>query len=260
MSVGTMKFDSDPNCRAIVTGTSTGIGEAVARQLLEHGWSVVGIARRPSPFAHERYRHIAYDLGEVVDDPAALESQLAVHDVQTLRRVGLVNNAAVPQGLMSVARLDPRELARIYAVNLIAPIWFMGYALRATSPDTPLRIVNVSSGAGTTGFAGLAAYGSSKAALRLAGMSLAREWDTPSPAARPRDNAAILSYEPGVVDTDMQRYARSRPADEFPWAQMFHDFAARGVAVPPERPAREIVAFLESDSEPPFAERRLRMG
>jgi hypothetical protein len=41
---------------------------------------------------------------------------------------------------------------------------------------------------------------------------------------------------------------------------MFHDFAARGVAVPPERPAREIVAFLESDSEPPFAERRLRMG
>src|SRR4029079_6537933 len=140
------------------------------------------------------------------------------------------------------------------------PIWLMGYVVRKAMDDTSLRIVNVSSGAGTTGFAGLAAYGRSKAALRLAGMSLAREWDTPSPTAALRHDAAILSYEPGVVDTDMQPYARSRPADEFPWAQMFHDFAARGVAVPPERPAREIVAFLESDSEPPFAERRLRMG
>jgi len=255
-----MKFDSDPKRTksAIVTGTSTGIGEAIARQLLEDGWSVIGIARRPSPFAHERYRHVAYDLAGVVDNAAALESQLALHDAQTLSRVGLVNNAAVPDGLMPVARLDPRELARIYAVNLIAPLWLMGYTLRTASPHTPVRIVNVSSGAGTTGFAGLAAYGSGKAALRLAGMSLAREWDTPSPTAVPRHDAAILSYEPGVVDTDMQRYARSRPADEFPWAQMFHDFAARGVAVPPERPAREIVAFLESDDQPPFTERRLR--
>jgi benzil reductase ((S)-benzoin forming) len=243
---------------AIVTGTSAGLGEAVARQLLERGWSVIGIARRPAPFAHERYRHVAYDLAGVADDPASLESQLTLPDVRTLSRIGLVNNAAVPEGLMPIARLDPRQLARIYAVNLIAPLWLMGYALRSAPHDTPLRIVNVSSGAATTGFAGLATYGSSKAAMRLAGMSLAREWDTPSPTARPRDDAAILSYEPGVVDTDMQRYARSRPADEFPWAQMFHDFAARGVAVPPERPAREIVAFLESDDQPPFAERRLR--
>lgn len=257
-----MKYDSDPKRTksAIVTGTSAGVGEAVARQLLERGWSVIGIARRPAPFTHDRYRHVAYDLAGVVDDPAALESQLTLPDVQTLRRIGLVNNAAVPQGLMPVARLDPRELARIYAVNLIAPVWLMGYALRAAPTDTPVRIVNVSSGAGTTGFAGLAAYGSGKAALRLAGMSLAREWDTPSSTAAPRENAAILSYEPGVVDTDMQRYARSRPADEFPWAQMFHDFAARGVAVPPERPAREIVEFLESDGQPPFAEHRLRMS
>ena len=243
---------------AIVTGTSTGLGEAVARQLLERGWSVIGIARRPAPFTHERYRHVAHDLAGIVEAPTSLESQLALHDVRTLSRLGLVNNAALPEGLMPVARLDPRQLARIYAVNLIAPVWLMGYALRKTLDDTPLRIVNVSSGAATTGFAGLAAYGSSKAAMRLAGMSLAREWDTPSPTARPRRNAAILSYEPGVVDTDMQRYARTRPADEFPWAQMFHDFAARGVAVPPERPAREIVAFLESDNEPPFGERRLR--
>ena len=115
---------------AIVTGTSTGLGEAVARQLLERGWSVIGIARRPAPFTHERYRHVAHDLAGIVEAPTSLESQLALHDVRTLSRMGLVNNAAVPEGLMPVARLDPRQLARIYAVNLIAPVWLMGYALR----------------------------------------------------------------------------------------------------------------------------------
>jgi hypothetical protein len=87
-------------------------------------------------------------------------------------------------------------------------------------------------------------------------MSLAREWEGPAATARP--NAALLSYEPGVVDTDMQRYARSRPPDEFPWVQIFLDFAARGIAVPAARPATDIVAFVESASPPAFSEQRLR--
>jgi benzil reductase ((S)-benzoin forming) len=244
---------------AIVTGTTAGIGEAVARRLLEHGWFVIGIARRRSHLTHDAYRHIASDLASVADGPSDLESRLTPH-LEHARpdRFGLVNNAAAPEGLVPLARLDPAQLARVYAVNVIAPLWLMGLAVRVTPPNAALRIVNVSSGAATTGFAGLAAYGSSKAALRLAGMSLAREWDTPSPTASPRHNAAILSYEPGVVDTDMQQYARSRRPEEFPWVRMFQDFAARGSLVPPERPAVEIVSFLETDDHPVFAERRLR--
>lgn len=247
----------------IVTGTSTGLGETVARQLLEHGWFVVGIARRQAPITHGSYRHIAYDLATVAVDPAPLEAALVATLATTPpERVGLVNNAASPEGLMPLADLDPRQVARTYAVNVVAPLWLMGFVLRTAPDDRPVRIVNVSSGAATGGFPGLAAYGSSKAALRLAGMSLAGEWD---PAARTaaavnvRRDAAILSYEPGVVDTDMQAYARSRPPREFPWVQMFLDFAARGVAVPAERPAREIIAFLEAENQPPFTERRFRM-
>ena len=242
---------------AIVTGTSTGIGEAVARQLLDRGWDVIGIARRPSPISHAKYRHVAFDLAMVSQDPAPLEAAIATHVGDgSAHRVGLVNNAAAPEGLMPVANLDSRQLGRVYAVNVVAPLWLMGFAVRTLPADATLRIVNVSSGAATTGFPGLAAYGSSKAALRLAGMSLAREWDTAAPSKVLRD-ASILSYEPGVVDTDMQRYARSRSPEEFPWVQMFLDFARRGIAVPPERPARDIVAFLESNHQPRFAERRL---
>lgn len=249
---------------AIVTGSSAGLGHAVARQLLEQGWSVIGVARRPSPFTHPAYHHLAFDLARVVDDPSELASALdPLFRASERSRVGLVNNAAAPEGLMPVERLAPDLLARVFAVNTIAPIWLMGRVLQATAPNAVLRIVNVSSGAGTNGFPGLAAYGASKAALRLAGMSLAREWDgaVGPPGAAPalrRANAAIMSYEPGVVDTDMQRYARSRSPDEFPWVGIFHDFLARGLAVPPTRPAAEIVAFLESNAAPPFAERRLQ--
>ena len=244
---------------AIVTGTTAGLGKAVAEQLLERGWSVIGIARRPAALAHTAYRHIGADLASVPHDPTPLDSQLSAHLARlSPGRVGLVNNAASPEGLMPLERLEPQKVASIYAVNVIAPVWLMGFVLRNSSPDAAVRIVNVSSGAGTMGFPGLAAYGSGKAALRLAGMSLAREWDGSSIWAPVRRNAAILSYEPGVVDTDMQTYARTRSPEEFPWVQIFLDFEARGIAVAPRRPAADIVAFLEADGQAAFAERRLQ--
>lgn len=243
---------------ALVTGTSAGIGEAVARRLLDRDWKVIGIARRPPTISHTAYRHVAYDLAQVTGNPSVLETEIKGFVGEGLpTRAGLVNNAAVPEGLMPLDRLQVKDLARIYAVNVIAPIWLMGLFARLTPRDSALRIVNVSSGAATMGFPGLAAYGSSKAALRLAGMSLASEWRSDSPA-HTRADAAILSYEPGVVETDMQRYARAQPRDEFPWVGMFLEFEARQVLVPPERPAADIVSFLESDHQPPFAERRLR--
>jgi benzil reductase ((S)-benzoin forming) len=243
---------------AIVTGTTTGLGEAVARQLLERGWLVVGIARRPATIKDERYQHIAFDLAHVAVDPLLLESQLnrRLNGI-AVQRLGLVNNAASAEGLMPIAKLDPRAVADAHAVNFVAPLWLMGFAIRAVPPNAPLRIVNVSSGADTAAFAGLATYGGAKAALRMAGMSLAREWEQPSASAPAPADAAILSYQPGVVETDMQRYARSRPPEEFPWVGMFLDFKARGVGVPPELPARDVVAFLESSRQPTFAERRL---
>jgi NAD(P)-dependent dehydrogenase (short-subunit alcohol dehydrogenase family) len=123
--------------------------------------------------------------------------------------------------------------------------------------DIALRIVNVSSGAAVRAFPGLADYCASKAALRMTGMVTAAELDpglrrTPAP----RDTA-ILSYEPGTVDTDMQAAARARPLSAYPWGVLFREFAARGTLVPPTAPASEIVEFLETDGHPRFSERRL---
>jgi len=103
---------------------------------------------------------------------------------------------------------------------------------------------------------GLGPYCSSKAALRMAGQVLGAELASPlrrTPA--PRDTA-ILSYEPGVVETPMQRSARETPAEQFPWVGLFLDFKARGIVVSPELPAAEICEFLSSAPGQTFSEQR----
>jgi NAD(P)-dependent dehydrogenase (short-subunit alcohol dehydrogenase family) len=244
---------------ALVTGTTRGIGAATASRLLERGWQVVGIARHAAAINHPRYRHVAMDLERSAELAAIAEGQLAelVADPRW-RRVALVNNAAIGGVLGPIETVDPVELARLSAVNWVAPAWLIGFMLRRVGPEVALRIVNVSSGAAVRAFPGLADYCASKAALRMIGMVTAAELESPLRRAPARTNTAILSYEPGTVDTAMQEAARSRPLSDYPWGGLFRDFAASGALVPPSAPAAEIVAFLEGDGEPSFSERRLR--
>ncbi|HEY6829675.1 MAG TPA: SDR family NAD(P)-dependent oxidoreductase [Gemmatimonadaceae bacterium] len=241
---------------AFVTGTSSGVGAATARALVARGWHVAGLARRDAPFVDARYEHIVADLGDLV----TLRQTVAPRIVERLEetgwsRVGLVNNAALPGLLGRIEQMDLDAMPEVLTVNVIAPMWAMGLFTRPAPESAPLRIVNVSTGAATRGFAGLGAYGASKAALRMAGMVLAAELDVSS-EHRSQD-VRILSYEPGTVDTPMQAHARTRSRETLPTVEMFLGFAARGSLVPPTEPASEIVEFLESGSGDVFQERRL---
>lgn len=243
---------------AIVTGTTSGIGQAVARALLGRSWHVFGVARRASAIEHDAYEHLRVDLGDIDALDAVLAPRLTILLAdRTLARVGLVNNAADPALLGPIATLDARRLAAVFATNVVAPIWLMNALVRLAPAATPLRIVNVSTGAAVRAFPGLAAYGSSKAALRMAGMTLAAELDSAAGMTLRQRDIAVLSYEPGTVDTPMQAWARSQSVDILPSRDLFLRFDAERLLVPPAAPARDIVAFLESESAPRFQERRL---
>ena len=238
---------------AVVTGTSSGIGAAVAAQLLADGWTVIGISRRPARFDGDGYRHVEVDLASLPDVQRCAEDVLKpALTTRAWRRIALVNNAAATGAMGPLEDVEPAAFAQLLAVNTVAPVVLMGAVVGAAPPGIPVRIVNVSTGAAVQAFPGIGEYGSSKAALRLASMTFAAESTSDQRPGGPRADIAVLSYEPGIVDTPMQVTARAPRL----WNQFFVDIHAQGRLVSADEPAREIVAFLTSAHEAPFAERR----
>ena len=241
----------------LVTGTSSGIGLAVARELLGRGWDVAGLARRPAPIHHDRYRHLRIDLADVARLEGAMEGAFGEGLLLAGRvRVGLVNGAASLGPVGPTASMDAAALAGAFALNAVAPAWLLGWFLRSCHGRT-LRAVNVSSGAARKPYAGWSAYCASKAALRMAGEVVGEEARSFAPGTALPTDVAVVSYEPGVVDTEMQEAVRGAVAEAFPQVGRFLDLHARGALHPPARPAAEIADLLESDGLPPFSERRL---
>ena len=239
---------------ALVTGTSSGIGSALTEILLDDGWSVVGLSRKAAEFDSPNYQHVTIDLGDLDQLRKAANEQLAaIISDEKWQRVALVNNAADIGALRPMQDVDPQRLAHAFAVNAVAPMYLMGFLVHTAPPATMLRIVNVSTGAAVQPLPGGSDYSASKAALRMAGMVLAAELQSDERPGGPRQNVAILSYAPGVVDTPMQVAAR---APNRPWNQMFVNFHTQGQLQPPRAPAIEVASFLDSDRCEPFAERR----
>ncbi len=240
---------------ALVTGTSRGLGLSVARELLARGWRVVGVARSPSVPELEGtgYLHIAQDLAQLEGLARVLEDRLTGELAPAGGpRLGLVNNAAT-LAVEATHELSAEQLVRSLIVGAAAPAWLMGWALRA-SPHTPLRIVNVSSGAATSPYPGWSAYCQTKAALDMAGAVLGEELSEVRELGG-RD-VALVSYSPGVVDTAMQAQLRAADERSFPRKQRFLELFASGRLLPPEQPAREIADLLAADDLPPFSRRR----
>jgi NAD(P)-dependent dehydrogenase (short-subunit alcohol dehydrogenase family) len=246
-----MKEDSGMRL-AIVTGTSAGLGLAIVRALLDAGWEVLGIARRPAPLDQPGYRHVRFDLGDV-SAVEAFAAALADDDgIQRASRLGLVNNAGRLGTVRPLTRLSGHDLVHGHAVNVVAPLLLSG-AMAGIAGERPLRIVDVSSGAARTARAGRAVYSSTKAALRLGAMALAAE--SVAGVAGPARDLAVVSYEPGMVDTPMQEENRAASPEDFPDVATFRRLHAEGQLVPPERVSRDVAALLDRDDLPPFSER-----
>jgi len=69
---------------ALVTGASSGIGLATARLLLEQGYRVCGISRRPAPLEHENFSALHLDLENLEALGAGLRDLLAERDIDCL--------------------------------------------------------------------------------------------------------------------------------------------------------------------------------
>jgi len=244
---------------ALVTGTSTGIGLAAAQELLRRGWRVVGISRRAAPIDHRHYSHLRLDLAETAALVASVDAHAGplVSD-PSVGRIALINNAALGGLLGPVEQLDVAALPTIFAVNVTAPIALLGWLLRRSPHAAPLRIVNVSSGAAVIAYPGLGAYGSSKAALRMAGMILGVELDDAVKRGEAARDVSILSFQPSMVDTPMQADARASSYSVLPMVDYFKQAFEEGRLLPPAAPATAMADYVDADGHPRFSESRLQ--
>lgn len=167
----------------VITGVSTGIGHAAAKELVSKGFQVFGSVRKPDDGAvlkSELGAQFVPLIFDVTDRGAVASAADQVRDALGGEPLfGLVNNAglAVPGPLMHT---DPDSFEYQLAVNTVAPVTVTNAFLpllgaRLPVSDRPGRIVNISSVAGrmTTAFNGQ--YAASKHALEALSDAYRRE-------------------------------------------------------------------------------------
>ena len=215
---------------AIVTGAGSGIGFALTRRLLDEGWAVVALMRRPAqeylksiPDTSERLSVEVVDLANAADRRATA-SRIAERE----RRIDAVFNVA---GVSTPSlEISPQGREMHYEVNTIAP-YVLTEAFSAGLAEANGRVVNVVSDAiffdkrfdpqtlsrSSRRFRRvIGPYASSKLALALWSKGIA-----PTLAAR---GVGIVSITPGPNDT---------PLVHGPGMPMVMRLLARVVAKPP---------------------------
>jgi benzil reductase ((S)-benzoin forming) len=220
---------------AIVTGVSRGLGEALAAALIARGCTVVGVGRSGSvKLKGKRFHLAACDLAHPALIAAAVAPALRDLVAAKPTAVTLINNAAVAAPVGLIGRLDAAAIEAALATNIAAPLVLADLFCRAFPDETlPRRIINISSGAAQSALPGSAAYCMSKAALEM--LTRAIVADHPAPTLQ------CISLRPGIFETGMQAFMRSRDAAEFPSVGLFRSFKENGLLKDPADVALAIV-------------------
>lgn len=178
----------------LVTGASSGIGQAVCAQLLTRGANVLGVTRRPSAL-HPQVSPISADLARRED---------ISHIFHNLGRIDALVNCAGVAYLSRIADGNPADWEEMWRVNVIALALCCQLSLKHF-PTHGGRIVNLSSMSGhrvppTGGF-----YAPTKFAVRAITEALRAELKAINSPTQ------VASVSPGFVDTPLlDQYFRGR--------------------------------------------------
>ncbi|MCH8935874.1 MAG: SDR family oxidoreductase [Gemmatimonadetes bacterium] len=188
---------------AIITGASSGIGEATARRLAESGARVVLAARRV-----ERLEALAADIEH--HEGTALVAPTDVTDERSVQRLArtaldafgridiLINNAGI-MPLSPISKLRVEEWDRMIDVNIKGVLYCIAATLPTMLEQGSGHIINVSSVAGRRPFPSGTVYSATKFAVRAISQGLRLELS-------PINGIRVTDIEPGVVATELTHH------------------------------------------------------
>jgi 3-oxoacyl-[acyl-carrier protein] reductase len=212
---------------AVVTGASSGIGEAIARELVEAGGTVIALQRRPPRIRHERLLFVAADLADAAAAQQAAAEIAARHPVRYL-----VNNAGANRpGRLEQATVD--DLDYVLALNVRAAMILMQAFVPGMREAKFGRIVNMSSRA-VLGKTARTVYATAKAGLIGMTRTLCLELAA--------DGITVNALAPGPVATEL--FDNGHPIGSEKRQRVIDSIPVKRVGTPAD--IARVVAFLLS--------------
>ncbi|MBR8840145.1 MAG: SDR family NAD(P)-dependent oxidoreductase [Stigonema ocellatum SAG 48.90 = DSM 106950] len=187
---------------AIITGASSGIGEATAIALASVGAKVVLAARRA-----ERLNTLAERIeasgGKALPIVTDVTDETQVNDlvrdaIAQLGRVDIVVNNAGIALLGTIDGANTSDWRRSFDLNVLGLLYVIHAALPHLKNQKSGHIVNISSVAGRTARAGVGVYNATKWGVNALSEALRQEVY--------KDNIRVTIIEPGLVDTEINNH------------------------------------------------------
>jgi len=233
----------------IVTGTSSGIGEAIAKKLIHRKEKVFCISRQINEslkaLATKNHSGLWYyetDLTQTGKIPGILKEIFSFIDEGEVANVVLINNAGTLEPLGKSGSFNPGLIENHFKTNVIAPAILINEFIRLSERlNAKKTIVNISSGAASTPYAGWSNYCAAKSALDMLTRTIGEEQKSKENPVR------IFSVAPGIVDTKMQETIRNTNEEQFPMREKFEKLFTENRLSKPDDVADKIISLLFSD-------------
>lgn len=216
----------------IITGTSKGIGKAIAENYLSRGEKVIGIGRNHT-ISNPNYSAINCDLSN-----PALVDQISFPKFNE-EPVIFIHNAGILGEVDYFEKLESNEMARVMQVNLFSGAVILQKLLREIPKTHAFKCIFISSGAGKSPITSWAAYCASKAAVDLFCQTIQLEEQQLG-----RKNFHCLAVAPGAVDTDMQATIRQTEETSFSDVERFKEYKNSNQLYSPELVAEKLYKLV----------------
>ncbi|WP_339290849.1 (S)-benzoin forming benzil reductase [Paenibacillus sp. FSL E2-0201] len=226
----------------IITGASRGIGESIAEQLVSPDHYLFCISRERNESLVSKSSNITYyefDLNHIHLIESLMGSIFNSINVSKAEGIYLINNASMiaPVSFIDTARVD--EITGNINVNLLAPIILTSMFIKHTNGHLiDKRILNISSSSAKNHHPGMSLYSAAKAGLDVFSQCVGLEQN------HSKTPVGIVSIWPGMIDTNLQREARSQDKSTFPSAEIFEVVKETGMLTTAQETAQQIIEFL----------------